>query len=127
MTEASRTILVIDDEERVRELLLDFLSEYDEFELQGAGSGEEALEQLRMRPMDLCVVDLRLPGMNGARFIEEAAATGLCRRFIVHTGSVDFLLPPTLQKLGMVDEDIFYKPVNALAVVDRIRQRLNGG
>lgn len=124
MDERAKAILVIDDEERVRELLLDFLSEYDEFELYGASSGEDALEQLRCKSVDLCVVDLRLPGMNGARFIEEASATGLCHRFIVHTGSVDFSLPRTLQDLGMVDEDIFYKPANAAEVVERIRQRL---
>jgi two-component system, OmpR family, response regulator len=127
MAKAAKAILVIDDEERVRELLLDFLSEYDEFDLHGASSGEDALEHLRDRPVDLCVVDLRLPGMNGARFIEEASSSGLCRRFIVHTGSVDFSLPRTLQDLGMVDEDVFYKPANAADVVERIRFRLDCG
>ncbi|MDP2848610.1 MAG: response regulator [Humidesulfovibrio sp.] len=124
MSEAAKSILVIDDEERVRELLLEYLSEFDEFELHGSGSGEEALEVIRSRPMSLCVVDLRLPGMDGACFIEKAAALGLCARFIVHTGSVDFSLSRSLQQLGMMPEDVFYKPVNAADVVARIRQRL---
>lgn len=124
MSEMLKNILVIDDEDRVRELLLEYLSEFDEFAVQGAGSGEEALERLRASPVDLCVVDLRLPGMDGAHFIEEAAAAGLCQRFIVHTGSVDFTLPRALSDLGLAQEDVFYKPVNAEDVVARIRESL---
>lgn len=125
MSEMLKNILVIDDEERVRELLLEYLSEFDEFTLHGAGSGEEALEHLRKLPTDLCVVDLRLPGMDGAHFIKEAAAAGLCRRFLVHTGSVDFTLPRALSDLGLSQEDVFYKPVNAEDVVARIRESLD--
>jgi len=124
MSEMLKNILVIDDEDRVRELLLEYLSEFDEFAVQGAGSGEEALEHLRALPVDLCVVDLRLPGMDGAHFIEEAAAAGLCQRFIVHTGFVDFTLPRVLSDLGLAQEDVFYKPVNAEDVVARIRESL---
>lgn len=49
---------------------------------------------------------------------------GLCRRFIVHTGSVDFTLPRALSDLGLAQEDVFYKPVNAEDVVARIRESL---
>lgn len=122
----SRHVLVLDDEERVRELLMDYLSDYDEFELTGAASAEQALEALRSRPAALCVVDMRLPGLNGAGFIEAAAAEGLCRKFVVHTGSVDFVLPSSLQRLGMCAADIFYKPANAAKVAERIRQLLRG-
>lgn len=125
MSDALKEILVIDDEERVRELLLEYLDEFDEFSLHGAGSGEEALEHLRRLPVDLCVVDLRLPGMDGAHFIEKAAADRLCSRFIVHTGSVDFTLPRALSDLGLVQEDVFFKPVNAEELVRRIRESLS--
>lgn len=124
MSDAQKAVLVIDDEERVRELLLEFLSEFDEFRLSGAGSGEEALESLQQRPADLCVVDMRLPGMDGTHFILEAWAAGLCRRFIVHTGSVDFVLPRPLLDLGMTQADVFYKPVNAVDMVERMRKLL---
>lgn len=120
MTDLQSSILVIDDEERVRELMLEFLSEFDEFSLLGASSGEEALKLLRQQSVDVCVVDLRLPGMDGSRFIELAAADSLCGKFIVHTGSVDFSLPETLIALGMVPADVFYKPVDTLDIVERI-------
>jgi two-component system response regulator ResD len=124
MPDMPRSILVVDDEERVRELLLEYLGEFDEFELRGAASGEEALELLRQRPAELSVVDMRLPGMNGANFIEAAAAAGLCRRFLAHTGSVDFSLTPALLRLGMAKEDVFFKPVDAAEVLQRIREIL---
>lgn len=124
MSEPKQTILVLDDEERVREMLLDYLSEFkefDEFELRGACSGEEALEMLRQRPAALCVVDLRLPGMNGTDFIESAAAARLSGHFIVHTGSGEFSLPRPLLDLGMVEADVFYKPVDMAEIVTRVR------
>lgn len=124
MPETLHTILVLDDEERVRGLLLDYLSEFDEFSLSGAGSGEEALELLRQNPVDLCVVDIRLPGMNGADFIEAASAAKLSKHFIVHTGSGEFILSQALLDLGMVTEDVFYKPVDAGEMLDRIRMLL---
>lgn len=126
MSDQKSSILVIDDEERVRELMLEFLSEFDEFTLLGAASGEEALELLRRNPADVCVVDLRLPGMDGSRFIETAAADALCGKFIVHTGSVDFALPDTLVELGMAPADVFYKPVDTLDIVERIRTLVKG-
>lgn len=124
MSEKAKGVLVIDDEDRVRELLMDYLSDYDEFELSGASSAEQALERLQEHAVELCVVDLRLPGMNGANFIEAAAAQGLCSHFIVHTGSVDFSLPKSLKQLGMSLDDVFYKPADAALVALRIKTLL---
>jgi DNA-binding response OmpR family regulator len=126
MPEAFPAILVLDDEERVRELLIDYLSEFDEFELRGAGSGEEALEQLKERPALLSVVDMRLPGMDGADFIESATAARLCHHFIIHTGSVDFSVSRPLKDLGLTQEDVFYKPADAARMLERIRVLIKG-
>jgi two-component system OmpR family response regulator len=124
--EVIQPIMVIDDEERVRELLLEYLGEFEGLELFGAGSGEEALEMLRKCPVKLCVVDLRLPGMDGAEFIEKVAEEHLCGHFIIHTGSVDFLVTQALKDLGMVQEDVFYKPVDAAEILERIHTHLKG-
>ena len=82
------------------------------------------MESLHQRRADLCVVDMRVPGIDGTHFILEAWAAGLCRRFIVHTGSVYFVLPRPLLDLGMTQADVFYKPVNAVDMVERMRQLL---
>lgn len=57
-------ILAVDDEEDILELLRFNLSR-EGFQVSGATSGEEALRLARTKPVDLIVLDLMLPGMDG--------------------------------------------------------------
>jgi len=117
-------ILILDDEERIRDLLAQYLDDFDEFVVRGAESGEQALGMLREQPADVAVVDMRLPGMSGAQFIRKARSLGLCRRFLVHTGSVDMVLSDELKELGLVRRDLFFKPAGADDILARIRELL---
>lgn len=121
---APARLLVLDDEERIRQLLLDFFEDYDEFSTRTCASGEEALDELARQPADLCLVDLRLPGMNGQQFIEEAHNRGLCRRFLLHTGSTDFSLSPALAAIGLGPADVFLKPADTAGLLSRVRALL---
>jgi DNA-binding response OmpR family regulator len=102
-----------------------YLDDFDEFVVRGAESGEQALGMLREQPADVAVVDMRLPGMSGAQFIRQAKALGLCRRFLVHTGSVDMALSDELRELGLVQRDLFFKPAGADDILARIREALS--
>jgi two-component system, OmpR family, response regulator len=117
-------ILVIDDEERIRQLLVDFLEDFEEFSLRACDSAETALEELASKKADLCVVDMRLPGMNGKDFSVTAQKRGLCDHFILHTGSMDFSLTEPLLALGLTERDVFLKPCNTGEMLARIRQIL---
>jgi two-component system, OmpR family, response regulator len=117
-------LLFIDDEERIRNLLLDFFEDYAEFAPSAASSAEEALEELRREPAELCIVDMRLPGMNGRDFILAACSRGLCPRFLLHTGSMDFSLDDALRAAGLTEADVFLKPCDMSAMLARIRERL---
>jgi two-component system, NtrC family, response regulator PilR len=57
-------LLVVDDEQSMREWLTIALSQ-DGFEVESAGSGEDALKVLERTPIDLALVDLRMPGLDG--------------------------------------------------------------
>ena len=120
-------ILILDDEERIRDLLTQYLEDFDEFVVRSAHSGEQALELLAAEPADLAVVDMRLPGMSGTQFIREALARGVCRHFLVHTGSVDMVISSELTELGLTTRDMFFKPAGADAILARIRERLAQG
>jgi len=120
-------ILILDDEERIRDLLTQYLEDFDEFVVRNAHSGEQALELLAGEPADLAVVDMRLPGMSGTQFIREARARGACRHFLVHTGSVDMVISSELSELGLTSRDMFFKPAGADAILARIRERLARG
>lgn len=114
-------IVIIDDEERIRQLLEDFLEDFEEFTTRACDSAESALDELARDPADLCIVDMRLPGMNGQDFILTASARGLCRHFILHTGSMDFSLSDKLRQLGIGESDVFLKPADTSEMLARMR------
>lgn len=69
-------VLVVDDEESMRHMLSLSLSK-DGFHVWTAGSGKEGLDTLKeSEPFDICVTDIRMPGMDGLAFIEDAVRLG---------------------------------------------------
>jgi two-component system OmpR family response regulator len=67
------TILIIDDEPGVRDLLQDALNNAG-YQVQSATNGADGLDQLRRRSADLCIVDINMPTMNGFEFLEKLRA-----------------------------------------------------
>jgi two-component system response regulator PilR (NtrC family) len=64
------TILVIDDEEIMREILETLLSR-EGYEVRLASSGAEGLELARALPFDAAVVDIQMPGLDGIATLDE--------------------------------------------------------
>ena len=64
MAEPSPTILLVDDEDSVRKLLA-FPLERDGYAVVQAADGEEALRQFAEQPVDLVVLDIMLPRLDG--------------------------------------------------------------
>ncbi len=63
MTKMPR-ILVVDDEAAMRQSLRDWLME-DDYEVDLAASGEDAISMARDRSWDIILLDLKMPGMDG--------------------------------------------------------------
>lgn len=61
---AKESILVVEDEEDIRELLK-YNLEKEGYQVFGSATGEEALQAVRNRRPDLILLDLMLPGMDG--------------------------------------------------------------
>ena len=61
---AKETILVVEDEEDIRELLK-YNLEKEGYQVFGAATGEEGLRAVRDRRPDLILLDLMLPGIDG--------------------------------------------------------------
>lgn len=116
--------MIIDDEEHIRSSLTCFLEDFDNYQVRSAHSAELALEELHKEPADLCIVDIRLPAMNGAEFIRVCLKQSLCRHHLLHTGSTDFRLYIDIETLGMCDADVFQKPCDSMAMLERIREVL---
>ncbi|MCG2817342.1 MAG: sigma-54 dependent transcriptional regulator [Candidatus Aminicenantes bacterium] len=64
-------ILVVDDEDIVRESLRDWLGGVG-YEVEIAASAEEALEILKKKKFNIMLADLVMPGMNGIELMKEA-------------------------------------------------------
>ena len=67
------TVLVVDDEEAIRDLMVTALATKTR-DVLTAGSGEEALETLKRADVDLVLLDLAMPGMNGVDTFREIHA-----------------------------------------------------
>ena len=64
-------ILVVDDEENIRELLSKTLA-LAEYEVDVAPDGRTAVDRMRLIQYDLLITDLRMPGVDGLTVIREA-------------------------------------------------------
>ena len=67
------SILIVEDEDLMRELLSKIL-EGENYRIYQAPSAEDALRVLQDQPIDLVLTDLRLKGMNGLQLLTEARA-----------------------------------------------------
>lgn len=118
------SILVLDDDIHVRESLVISLED-ENFEVFEAESSEDALKFLDDRQVDLVIVDLRLPGMNGTEFINAASVKWTDIKFVIYTGSPEFSIPVDLALISNVSNSVFLKPLSSCHVmIDEIRRML---
>jgi DNA-binding NtrC family response regulator len=66
----SGPILVIDDEELIRETLAEYLTQQG-YEVVACGSGEEGLERAARQPFAIVLCDMQLPGIDGLCVLER--------------------------------------------------------
>src|SRR5207245_4282331 len=64
-------VLVVDDEEPIRNALKKFLVQ-QQYEVYAAGTGDEALQQLRRHRIALMLCDIRMPGTSGVDLVPQA-------------------------------------------------------
>jgi two-component system, NtrC family, response regulator HydG len=95
-------VLIVEDEEIVRQLLTGLLRE-EGYDVDAVSTGEDALKALDRELYDLVLLDLNLPGMHGMNVLGAAPALQTDAQFIVMTafGSVDNAVEA--MKLGAFD------------------------
>jgi response regulator RpfG family c-di-GMP phosphodiesterase len=83
-TESAR-ILVVDDERVIREILAEFLA-LEGYSVHTVEDGEKALTELRLRPYDLVITDLKMPKVSGLQLLEKVEQERLGVLTVLMTG-----------------------------------------
>jgi excisionase family DNA binding protein len=114
------TILIVDDEEAIRELMVTALASKTR-DVLAAGSGDEALEIVKRTDVDLVLLDLSMPGMNGVDTFREIHMLRPALPVMIVTAYPDSDLMAKALEIGPFS--MISKPVDLLQIqktVDRI-------
>lgn len=118
-------LLIVDDESAIRGSLSAFLEDFG-FRVITADSSEKGLEILKLHKIDLCIVDMRLPGISGIDLIFQVYDLYPGMKYIINTGSLEFKFNEEILTFENVSNKIFEKPiVNLMELFEEIRSMLN--
>jgi len=107
----SSRVLLVDDEPFIVTGLQIFLED-EGIQVDSAGSGEEAVDIVcGDSGFDVCIMDMRLPGMDGDTTIRLLHEICPDLKFIIHTGSADYRIPDDLRTMGITEAQFFAKPL----------------
>jgi putative two-component system response regulator len=120
---ASGTVLVIDDDEHVRNLIVRLLKPMGHFVME-AGSAEEAHEKLLAVSPDLVLLDMQLPGRSGHEVLAEIRAEPRTRLIpvVMITGAATHDAKLKAIQAGVTD--FIAKPFSAEELAARVRALL---
>ena len=114
-------ILVVDDENVARQSLTDILK-LEGYNVASAANGQAAIEYLRTHAIDLMIVDLRMPGMDGLDVIQVVNQASPDTEIVLLTahGSTD----SAIQALRLRIHDYLTKPAAPTQVVASVKRGL---
>jgi two-component system response regulator (stage 0 sporulation protein F) len=116
-------ILIADDEKTIRDIFLKFFT-LQGYEVSLAESGRDAIAKLNAGSFDMLIMDLKMPGTNGAEILREMQKNKKGAAIIILTGSVDAEDSQDLKELGYDARDILYKPVDLFELLEAVKRKL---
>jgi len=119
-----RRILVVDDEEHLRELVQACLEDLGGWETLVAGSGEECLQILQTERPNAILLDLSMPGMDGFAVYEILQSDPITRSIplILLTAKV---LPSDRAKFAqMAVAGVITKPIQPITLTEEVAEIL---
>jgi len=118
----ARKILVIDDEADLRESLTDQIALHEEFETTSAGSAAEGIAKVKAENVDLILMDVGLPDMDGREACKLLRKNGFKGPIVMLTGQVSD--SDTILGLESGANDYITKPFKFAVLLARIRAQL---
>lgn len=121
----TKHILIVDDEERIREVVRACLEDLGGWQTMAAASALEGLERARETPFDAILLDMSMPDVDGTQFLENLHSLSLgwsIPVILLTAKSFSGDIRSYLTQLGVVG--IITKPFNPLTLPQRITQLL---
>lgn len=115
-------ILIVDDEPVARQSLMDILK-LEGYIVSSAPNGQAAVEHVRTHAVDLMVVDLKMPGMDGLEVIQVVNQTSPETEVILLTayGSIE----TAIQALRLRIHDYLLKPASPAQIIASVKKGLS--
>ena len=114
------TILIADDEKEIRELLRLYL-ENENYQVVEAEDGQQALGILHREKIDLCILDIMMPKMDGYKTLREIRKESNIPVIILSAKDAD---SEKILGLNLGADDYIGKPFNPLEALARINSNL---
>jgi len=118
----AKHILLIDDDQSLREALVEQLAVYDEFKTEEAGTGAKGLEVAKEDRTDLILLDVGLPDVDGREVCRMMRKAGVKAPIIMLTGADSEA--DTILGLDSGANDYVTKPFKFGILLARIRAQL---
>ncbi len=117
-------ILLVDDEEDIRESLRDILeASIPDVEVEAAADGEAGLALMDAQTFDLIVSDYKMPGLNGIDFLLEASRRAPAVPKVLMTAFPD--LEIALQAINEAKiTNFFTKPLEPAKIIATLKELL---
>lgn len=119
---SARKILIVDDDEDLRESLRDQLALHDEFEVETVPTASSGMELARNDRVDLLILDVGLPDMDGREACKVLRKAGFKAPIIMLTGNDSDA--DTILGLDAGANDYITKPFKFAVLLARIRAQL---
>ncbi|MGA1546656.1 MAG: sigma-54-dependent transcriptional regulator, partial [Flavobacteriaceae bacterium] len=116
-------ILIIEDEEPIRRVLVSILSDEDSnYKISEASDGKEGLNLIKKEKFDLVLCDIKMPKMDGIEVLQAANAKNISAPFIMLTGHGNVETAVEAMKLGAYD--FISKPPDLNRLLTAVRHAL---
>jgi DNA-binding NtrC family response regulator len=113
-----RQVMVVDDDDSLREALFRALSQHPDYNVVPCGTFEEARRRLREQHFDVLITDVRLGAFNGLQLAVLAKDIDVNTQVIVISGFDDPVLKEEAEHLG---GQYLVKPVASATLVEILR------
>lgn len=112
-----QTVLIVDDDQSIVELLSDFL-ENDGFQVETANNAIQALDIMQQKPVDCMILDIMMPGQTGFDLCRQIRTTSNVPILFLSARDDDM---NKIRGLGLGGDDYIVKTASPAEVVARVK------